>query len=267
MKQDFSITGEKGIKNTSTPLNSTLSREWFGEWFDSPYYHILYKNRNFEEASAFVNKLAKHLQLNSSHSILDLACGKGRHAIHLNQMGLDVIGIDLSSENIKAANAFSNPRLKFFQHDMRQAFRTEYFDYILNMFTSFGYFEKEEENQKAISVAAEGLKKEGKLIIDFLNPDFVRDQMIEKEKKVIEGITFHITKEIDLDNFILKTIKFNDRGQNFRFQEKVKAISQDKFISYFEKAGLKLEALFGDYQLGPFNPNSSERMIFIAKKP
>ena len=98
-------------------------KEWFGEWFDSPYYHILYKDRDHQEAQLFIDKLIDYLQLEKDAKIMDLASGKGRHSMYLNKKGFDVIGLDLSSANVKYANKKSNERLKFFEHDMRNLFR------------------------------------------------------------------------------------------------------------------------------------------------
>ena len=136
-------------------------KEWFDEWFNSPFYHILYKNRDDSEAQSFIQNLSQHLDFQQKHKILDLACGKGRHSIYLNKLGFDTVGVDLSEESIHFAKQFENERLKFVKHDMRNVFRAETFDYVLNMFTSFGYFATEAENLTAISATAKSLKKEG----------------------------------------------------------------------------------------------------------
>ena len=69
---------------------------WFTNWFDSPYYHILYKNRDEKEAQNFIEKLTNYLKINKESKIIDIACGKGRHAMYFNQIGYNVVGIDLS---------------------------------------------------------------------------------------------------------------------------------------------------------------------------
>lgn len=106
------------------------NKEWFGEWFDSPYYHILYKHRDFEEARNFIRKVCNYLVFNENDRILDLACGKGRHAIYLNQAGFNVVGVDLSVKNIEYARRYENERLRFYVHDMREVFRQCNFDYV-----------------------------------------------------------------------------------------------------------------------------------------
>ena len=73
---------------------------WFANWFDSSYYHILYKNRDEKEAELFIDNLVQHLQIPQGSTLIDIACGKGRHATYFNSLGLDVIGIDLSPNSI-----------------------------------------------------------------------------------------------------------------------------------------------------------------------
>jgi SAM-dependent methyltransferase len=240
-------------------------KEWFGEWFNSPYYHILYQNRDQTEAGIFLQKLMHYLNVPKSSHILDVACGKGRHAIYLNQQQLNVVGIDLSEQNIKAAREYENESLKFYVHDMRHPFLTEGFDYVFNMFTSFGYFETEGENQQAITAMAENLKRGGTLVLDFLNPYRVIHRLVPEEIKIVDGIEFHITREYR-DGFIIKEIRFEDNGQKYLFHEKVKGIRRAMFEAYFATAGLHVHNILGDYDLGAFNQESSDRLIFICHK-
>ncbi|MCC5931903.1 MAG: class I SAM-dependent methyltransferase [Cyclobacteriaceae bacterium] len=245
---------------------TTKKKEWFGEWFDSPYYHILYKNRDVEEARYFINQLGNYLHFSPEDHILDLACGKGRHSIYLNSKGLKVTGLDLSARNIEEANRYANENLHFFVHDMRQPWHRSAYDYILNLFTSFGYFDTDQENVMAVAAAAESLKSDGKMVIDFLNPYTVVHNLVPEEIKLIEGIEFHIKKWLSDDNYIVKDIQFTDKGSYYHFQEKVKAIRKKDFKRYFEQAGLEIEKLSGDYDLNDYIPDESDRMIFILKK-
>ena len=239
------------------------TKEWFGEWFNSSYYHILYKHRDQEEARLFINKLVRYFRFSPEDQILDLACGKGRHSIYLNQLGYEVTGIDLSKENIRAARRFENHRLHFDVHDMRRVYEKQQFDYVLNLFTSFGYFESDAENQQAVCAAAKALKPEGKLLIDFLIPFHVLNNLVAEDDKEVEGIHFYINRHLNEEGFIVKDIRFADDGQQFHFQERVKAITYDQFLRYFKKAGLELMQTFGNYALEPYVEKESERMIFV----
>lgn len=240
--------------------------EWFGTWFDSPYYHILYKHRDHEEAAEFINNLCTYFHFTENDEVMDLACGKGRHSIFLNKKGYDVTGLDLSPKNIAFANTCSNDKLRFFVHDMRDVFAENKFDYVLNMFTSFGYFDDAAENERAIAAVGKSLKRGGKFILDFMNAKKVIGNLVEAETKLIEDVEFEITRELDDHNFIVKNIKFEDRGRRYEFHERVKAISFMEFQDYFDNANLKCINVFGDYQLNPYNEEVSDRMIFVLEK-
>ncbi|MEM9389699.1 MAG: class I SAM-dependent methyltransferase [Bacteroidota bacterium] len=241
-------------------------REWFGEWFDSPYYHILYHDRDHYEAERFIDNLTDVLKPSKSDHILDVACGKGRHSIYLNKKGFNVTGFDLSEQNITYAKQFQNDRLHFFVQDMREPIALQEFDVILNLFTSFGYFNTEQENVKAIKAVTGALKAGGRFLLDFLNPYTVIHALKPTEIKLIQGIEFKIRKYLSDDNFIIKEIEFEDKGKPYHYEERVRAIRRLDFLTYFREAGLLLENIYGDYQFSPYVAEDSERMIFVLKK-
>jgi len=239
--------------------------EWFACWFNSPYYHLLYKERNLKEAEVFIDNLISFLQPPANASFLDLACGKGRHSVYLNKKGFQVTGIDLSAESIKYASQFSNDTLQFYVHDMRHPCRINYFDYVVNLFTSFGYFESAREDAAVISAIAKELKQNGKVVIDFMNATKVIANLVADETKTINGITFHIHRKVE-NNSIVKQISFDDKGEKHFFEERVKALQLNDFEKHLTAHQLKIVNLFGNYQLQKFNQQTSDRLIIIAQK-
>lgn len=239
--------------------------KWFEEWFDSPYYHILYQDRNNKEAELFIDKLVDFLHPEKKATFLDLACGKGRHAVYLNKKGFSTIGIDLSPESIAFASRFENDSLQFYVQDMRKPLRINYFSHILNLFTSFGYFDLERDDMAVMHAVYKMLKPGGLFIIDFMNVHKVVSSLILQETKVRDGITFRISKQIE-NNFIIKQIRFSDNGKDFSYQERVKALELKDFERYLSDANLKIVNLFGNYQLAPYDETMSERLIIIACK-
>jgi len=238
---------------------------WFINWFDSYYYHLLYRNRDEKEAQYFIDNLIQYLQISTNSKLIDVACGKGRHAIYFNKYGIDVIGIDLSPRNINSAKKNETKNLKFEVHDMREEFKKNGFDIVTNLFTSFGYFKKNEDNQKVINSMAINLKKEGTLIIDFMNVKKVTNNLIKSEIKKIDNVTFNIKRSI-VDNYITKNIRFSDNGKDYNFKEQVKALTLTDFYNLTSNAGLKIIDVFGNYKLEGFNATSSDRLILICKK-
>ena len=243
--------------------NSSQANNWFETWFDSPYYHILYKDRDDTEAQLFMDNLTHYLNLPEEAKILDLACGKGRHAIYLNQLGFDVTGVDLSENSIKEASKASNETLQFRVHDMRVQ-TDEKYDAVFNLFTSFGYFENEEDNFKTLAAIKNSLTEYGFAVIDFMNADYVIKNLVPEELKTVGGIDFNIKRFVQ-DGHIHKEIDFEDNGQKFHFTEKVRALTLQDFEQMMEKADIYLLDIFGDYKLRKFYKNDSERLIMIFK--
>jgi SAM-dependent methyltransferase len=238
---------------------------WFENWFDSPYYHLLYQNRDNDEAQHFIRNLTAHLQLKPRAKLLDLACGKGRHSIFFSKNNFITTGIDLSAQSIRYAEQFENELLSFFIHDMRRPFRVNYFDVVMNLFTSFGYFENEKDNFRTLQAAAMSLKSGGLLIIDFMNAEKAVKEIQAYEEKKVCDIVFHIKKKI-VNQFLVKEINFTDNEEEFYFTESVKTLNLKSFEKYFTACGLVLKDHFGSYDLSPFDQEKSERLILIAQK-
>ncbi|EGV43902.1 class I SAM-dependent methyltransferase [Bizionia argentinensis JUB59] len=237
--------------------------QWFTSWFDTPYYHILYKDRDNSEAQLFMDTLTNYLNLPEGGEILDLACGKGRHAVYLSSLGYDVTGVDLSENSIEHAKQFENDNLHFEVHDMCKPFKKQ-FDAVFNLFTSFGYFENEIDNLKTIQAIQADLNETGFGVIDFMNVEYVIANLVPEEVKTVDGIDFHIKRYVE-DGYIIKDINFEDGGESHKFQERVRAFTLNDFEVLFDQSGVYLLDIFGDYKLQKFHKTSSERLIMIFK--
>jgi SAM-dependent methyltransferase len=242
-----------------------MAQKWYKTWFDSEYYHLLYSNRDEEEADKWIDELVHYLHPSKGSKICDLACGKGRHSKFLSQKGFDVTGLDLSVNSISEARLMEEENLHFFSHDMRKPFRYNYFDYVFNFFTSFGYFEKDKDNLDTLISVRKGLKNGGVFVLDYFNSIYLEENIVQVGEKTVEGVHFSWNKTIS-NGFIKKKIDFIDNGENFTFTESVRLFKIQELIDLFEKAGLQPFAVFGDYSLNPFHPNKSPRLILVAHK-
>ena len=232
------------------------------DWFDSDYYHVLYKHRDYNEARNFINNIVEYLDLKKGSKILDLACGIGRHSIYLDKIGFKVVGTDKSPNNIKKAKASHNQSLSFLQMEMIDDTNHKY-DGIFNLFTSFGYV-NHDYNLKTIKNIERQLKDDGIVVIDFMNTLFVKNNLVIEETKVIDDLSFKIKRKSD-GKHIYKEIKFNDKKDYF-FQEKVMDLSLKDFEDYLKRYNLKIIKTFGDYNLNEFDIKNSERLIMVIKK-
>ena len=244
-----------------------MQQHWFKDWFNSSYYHQLYFNRDDREAEAFINKLIDHLQPSGDAKMLDVACGKGRHAMQLAEKGFDVTGIDLSEESIEEALRSENDRLHFYRHDMRHPFWINYFDYTFNFFTSFGYFSTQRENDNAIRTIAQSLRAGGTFVMDYPNVQFSEDHTIPLDVKEIAGVKYSITKWFD-EGYFYKKIVIEDKKHEepFTYTEKVAKFNLADFEKMFAKQGMEIADVFGDYNFSAYDSTTSPRLIMIAAK-
>lgn len=240
-------------------------KEWFEEWFDTAFYYNLYYQRNEHEADAFVARLVKALEIPPSSRILDVACGNGRHALAFNQLGYDVTGIDLSFNKTRENLRFEKENLHFYRHDMRQLFRINYFDVVLNLFTSFGYFKSHYDELNAAAAIAANVKEGGIFVIDYLNTAYIRKHLLSEEQIETGGYLFLIYKKLEA-NWISKKICVIEEDKCSIFHEKVRLYQIQDLVDLFSQFGLNVYKKFGSYQLDTYDPEHSERMILVFKK-
>jgi SAM-dependent methyltransferase len=244
--------------------NTEQKIEWFDKWFDSPYYHLLYTNRNDDEAQQFMDALCMKLKLTSPAKILDLPCGKGRHSNYLASKGFEVVGADLSYNSIQLAKSTAHTNATFFTHDIRKPIAENEFDAVFNLFTSMGYFQTSHEDQMVFNTLSMAAKEHAYVVVDYLNVPFVEATRIPVEQKTIGEVTFDLKRYTE-DGFIKKEIQFNVNGTIQRYVEQVKAFTKEELVLLAKKASLELLEVYGDYQLNPYN-TLSERLILLFKK-
>ncbi len=241
------------------------NKEWFASWFDTSFYHKLYRERNAEEAQQFIENLLISIDLPKNSKVLDLACGKGRHSLTLNKLGMNVLGVDLSEKSIEHAKKFENDTLHFQVQDMRCSIENQKFDAIFNLFTSFGYFENEQENQNVLNCISSMLQPEGLFVFDYLNLQPTLSKLVPSESKHIEGTDFEIERHFD-GKFIRKKITVFHENQEFHFEEKVRGYSHTELVEMMQNARLQVQNKYGDFSLQPYKNETSDRLILICKK-
>jgi SAM-dependent methyltransferase len=254
------------MKSAQTACRTYTDPEWFIPWFDSAHYQKLYSHRDQAEAARFVDALVDRLHVDPRATVLDLACGTGRHAKQLASHGCRVLGIDLSAESISAAKESEGPNLWFRRQDMRLPFGDRVFDYVFNLFTSFGYFADLGEHLTVVHNVAQSLKPGGRFVLDYLNVARAENRLVPEETAARDAATYHIRRWADGDH-IFKHILVNAPGERpVEFTERVAKLTPAEFRFMFELCGLSLVQTYGDYDLSPFDVDASPRLIMVARK-
>ncbi|MCC7400378.1 MAG: class I SAM-dependent methyltransferase [Chitinophagaceae bacterium] len=240
---------------------------WYIDWFNSPFYYKLYANRNDLEATGFVTNLVHFLKPSAQSRILDVACGQGRHSKALAAMGYDVTGTDISQFAISQAKEFEKENLQFFVHDMRLPFWINYFDYVFNFFTSFGYFRTKREHEDAISTMCNSLKVNGILVIDYLNVRYSENRSARDEVKKVNGTIFKINRWNNETHFFKRVIiQDPSLPEQLEITEEVAKLMPEDFKKMLRGRGMHVEKMFGDYRLNGYDREKSPRMIILARK-
>lgn len=242
--------------------------EWYKDWFGKEYL-LVYPHRDESEAKRQIIFLEKYVGVTKDEKILDLCCGNGRHSIELKKLGYDVVGIDLSEDLLESARkkaSENNIDLKLIKCDMREIPYENYFDLVVQFFTSFGYFETDEENQKVLSAISRSLKGNGRFLIDYLNPDYIVKNLVEKDEKIISGLLIKQERWIDIAKHrVNKRITITVDDKSSVFNESVRMYSLDEIKAMLGKSYLQLTDVYGDFDGSEYSPNSP-RMILIGKK-
>lgn len=244
---------------------------WYKDWFSSKFYLKLYKHRNDEDARNLVNLIQRTIPIKKDDKVLDIACGAGRHSLELAKRGYNVTGIDLSkfliAEARKACKKAEEKPLNvhFLIKDMRHFNFKGKFDLAVNLFTSFGYFEDDKENFSVIGNASSSIKKGGWFVLDYINRDYLIDNIVPYSRNKIGNEVMHQRRSIK-DDFVTKKIRIVSWKRELNFKEVLKLYTFSELEKAFKSFNLKIINKYGDYFGNPYNLKKSKRLIIFAKK-
>lgn len=239
-------------------------QEWFDQWFNSNYYTRVYSHRSHSEAQNVIDLLLRLVPLAKESTVLDLCCGNGRHSHALAERGLSVVGMDISPTLLDIARSSNaHNAVSFYQGDMREPYPEAPFDCIANFFTSFGYFDDDNDNLLVLQRVREALKPNGTFFFDYLNAPYTQRTLVPHDSKVVENLSVRQTRHID-ERFVVKTIDIGDKdGTRHTFTERVRLFTNNDFERMFARAGLRINAVYGSYTGQAYTENSP-RLILVA---
>lgn len=235
---------------------------WYQEWFGEEYIE-LYAHRDPEEARRHVEFVGSLFE-ESPRAVLDLACGAGRHTLALRERGFRALGCDLSLTLLA-----QSPELPRVGGDMRcLPFADETFDWVLNFFTSFGYFDQERQNFRVLEEIVRILTPGGRFLIDLMNLEATLRDLEEHESREVGGKRVEIRRWWDADQRrIKKRIRIGSPTVPTRtYLESVRTYTRAEVVNGLQWAGLEVDDLFGNFLGEPYG-HDSERLILVGHKP
>jgi len=240
---------------------------WYDAWFGSDAYKLAYQHRDQDEAREVIDLVEGLAHPAPGAHVLDIGCGRGRHALDLARRSYAVTGLDLSEDAIadaRQAAADADLDVQFVVQDMREPACDACADGAVNLFTTFGYFEDDAESQRALTAVARALKPKGWFVQDFLNPSHVADTLVPADTIEREGTRIHQRRWIE-DDRVHKEIDVVQNGSRDTFRESVRLFTREDFEEMYATAGLRLQSIHGDYDGRDFAADSP-RMILYARK-
>ena len=237
---------------------------WFEEWFNTPFYHDLYRHRDDQEAYRWIEKIMEIIPLQKGLPLLDICCGNGRHALHFEKKGWKACGIDISPKNIAFAQSQSSHPDHWRVEDAKEFRWNEPFQLVTNLFTSFGYFDDTKENEKMLQNIFDHAGPSGYVVIDFFNAPQVVSNLKPTERVAGVLTEYKIEREI-VHQQIIKNIQFEFDNQSFHFQEKVYLYEPSDFVRWGEKLNFRLCHHFGDYKAQDYH-SDAPRSIFVFQR-
>jgi len=241
---------------------------WYKDWFNSEHYLRVYSHRDQSEAERLVELIGSELKLKTKSSLLDMACGAGRHAVTFAKLGFKVTAVDISHLLISEAKQRADEacvKINFVLSDILDYESKEKFDLAVNLFTSIGYFENDEDNYAVIKKAFELLNQGGYFVLDYFNKDYLLKNLIpttvisENRLKIIQNRSIVGTR-------IVKKITIDKDSSSEEFYESVRLYSYDEVVNYIEKAGFTIVKKYGDYFGDNYKTDTSPRLIIFAVK-
>jgi len=231
--------------------------EWFEEWFGEDYLR-LYPHRDDADAERAVALIRRTVPFEPGWRVLDVACGAGRHARAFEAAGARCFGLDLSVTLLRLARQVTAAPLV--RADMRQLpIRPRSIDLTVNLFTSFGYFDRDSEHTAALAEMISTVRPGGWFVIDFLNPAAVRRGLIPEETVEVGQSRIQVSRSVSPDGrYVCKSIR-SPQGRAYR--ERVRLFEPDQMMSMLLAAGVEVRFRFGDYDGGPLAPDAARTIL------
>jgi SAM-dependent methyltransferase len=244
---------------------------WYVTYFGEEYFDIYGPMLSEERTAREVEGIIKLLDLPQGSRILDLACGHGRHAIPLAQSGFQVTGQDLSEVFLDRARAEAQARsapIRWVHGDMRKIPFVDEFDAIINIFTAFGYFESDTEDQQVLHQVHKALRPGGHFLLDLMHRDALvrRFQPFDVSRRD-DGLV--VTEERQFDQLAGRTTVrvtlFHPDGRRTESGHVVRNYTVTELAEMLGRSGLEVQATYGGLDGSPLTLDS-RRLVVIAQK-
>jgi len=235
----------------------------------SEFYSFIFPSSYFLSAKEDARFLVEHENIRGG-TVLDLACGPGRHAVAFAALGFNVVGVDTSAFLLSKATDYARAEkvdVTFIAEDMRNFVHPNFFDLALFLYSSFGYLESRDDDKSVLRRLYENLKVSGAVVIDLKPKELIL--MDHQEHQVINlgnGIVINERQKLNADRNSLQTEWTMTRDNKvFSKSLKINLYHSEELVEMLEDVGFYNLKLYEDYRFTPYG-DKAKRLIAIGRK-
>ena len=230
---------------------------------------FLFAKERWENAPEEVANLLSLLKITPGASVLDLCCGPGRHSLELARRGFSVVGVDRTQIYLEQARKQAETeklKAKFIQEDMRRFYRPDTFDAVINLFTSFGYFEDAKDDELVIKNIYRSLKDGGVFLIDTMGKEVLARIFRERDWQEIDGAIMLEERKISKNwNWIENRWIMLKDGKAEEFKLALRMYSAVELTMLLSNSGFNTIEVYGDLAGAPYD-HKAKRLVVVAHK-
>ncbi len=251
---------DRTMADSSTPSDAD-------RWYETAFgalYPLIYRHRDDAAALEEVEALCQAVGIRPAQTVLDVCCGDGRHLEALCRRGCDVVGVDLSQALLARAGERDVLRGRLVRADARALPFSGSFDVVVNLFTSFGYFDLEGDRMQ-LSAMVRALHVGGTLVVDLPDAGHIRRSLEPHTVEIIEGHRLEQHRHVEADRVVKHVRVIDPTGRVHEHVERVRLYDADRIMAEARSAGLADIRCWGDYD-GAASRAQSPRMILVGKR-
>ena len=248
-------------------METSKNDKWWIDFFRGDFTEVVLN----QQAAETVHFMQQTGQLLPGMKAFDQCCGKGYLAHELDKAGLTVTGIDISEPYIEyARKQLSSPHAEFLLGDAETFLRPEQYDISINWNTSFGYHADDEQNERMLVPYSKNLKRGGQFFFSTMNPLFINKHFQRYiVKQVPSGDSTIITiRESRIEDGMMKSdwlIVYPDGHRETAYGQ-TKLYTVEQFRTLFQRYGLKVEQVYGDIALSPYDADHPSMILYGHKE-
>ncbi|MFD3579015.1 class I SAM-dependent methyltransferase [Streptomyces sp. NPDC058644] len=202
--------------------------------------------------------------------VLDLCCGPGLYLVPLVRRGYTVTGVDLSAELLKRARAVCDDAavdVRLIRADMLTHVEPDAYDVVLNVFTSFGYFDDPRDNFQVLRNAHDSLAPGGRLLIDVMGKEVLAGWIGRPQIVELDG-AYVVQRDTVLDSWTRLRTDWTLVRDGVAREASITSFlySAAELRALFEEAGFTDVECFGGFDGAPYD-HRSRRLIVRGTKP